>query len=556
MRSRMLGVMAFALTCGLSGAVVAQPLFSSMALMDETAPGAQDAATFLSFADQVAVNEHGWVSFNGTLQGVGVNGTNNKGYWIGDEPGFAFKLIRAGEDAPGTAGVFDPTFAVTPEPQGDGASILTAVGGVPALYFGDPFGLALISMVGDTAPARGLPPPLLTSILTAPLVNDNGSIALHGEREGLDAVWRLDPADPSRGGATLVLIQGDPAPDLPGLTIASITGVQMNNAGQMGLRVTLAGAGVSAANNEAFYFGSAGSLQLVVREGTPAANVPGQNYGTFGATAISDTGVVAFTTAVGANTGLWSGTVGSITLVALKGQAAPGGGTWDTFGPPLLADNVLAFTAQTRDGFRTDRGVYRKVGANATVKILKTRDSAAFALGAGSTIDSVDEHMALSGAGQVLFRAAAVGGQAGTPAKPALWSADENNQPFLILRVGQQVTVLLNDQRTVSGIQLALNSSGQDGRARRISRDGIMGVSVTFANGTAGVLKVFANGNCPGDANGDDTVNFSDLNAVLVNFGMSGPGLEGDVNGDELVNFTDLNLVLGSFGAVCRDFTD
>ncbi len=56
---------------------------------------------------------------------------------------------------------------------------------------------------------------------------------------------------------------------------------------------------------------------------------------------------------------------------------------------------------------------------------------------------------------------------------------------------------------------------------------------------------------CPGDTNGDATVNFADLNNVLSDFGQSGPGLAGDVNGDEAVNFTDLNLVLSFFGRNC-----
>lgn len=56
---------------------------------------------------------------------------------------------------------------------------------------------------------------------------------------------------------------------------------------------------------------------------------------------------------------------------------------------------------------------------------------------------------------------------------------------------------------------------------------------------------------CPGDANGDGTVNFSDLNAVLSAFGQSGADLPGDVNGDGIVNFADLNLVLSNFGVAC-----
>lgn len=56
---------------------------------------------------------------------------------------------------------------------------------------------------------------------------------------------------------------------------------------------------------------------------------------------------------------------------------------------------------------------------------------------------------------------------------------------------------------------------------------------------------------CPGDANGDNAVNFADLNIVLSQFGQSGAGLAGDVTGDGAVTFADLNLVLSQFGLVC-----
>ena len=57
--------------------------------------------------------------------------------------------------------------------------------------------------------------------------------------------------------------------------------------------------------------------------------------------------------------------------------------------------------------------------------------------------------------------------------------------------------------------------------------------------------------NCPGDTNGDNEVNFTDLNTVLAQFGQNGMGLSGDLNGDEVVNFNDLNEVLANFGNTC-----
>ena len=58
---------------------------------------------------------------------------------------------------------------------------------------------------------------------------------------------------------------------------------------------------------------------------------------------------------------------------------------------------------------------------------------------------------------------------------------------------------------------------------------------------------------CPGDASGDNAVDFSDLNAVLVAFGQSGaPGFTpADLDGDGSVGFSDLNAVLALFGTSC-----
>lgn len=56
---------------------------------------------------------------------------------------------------------------------------------------------------------------------------------------------------------------------------------------------------------------------------------------------------------------------------------------------------------------------------------------------------------------------------------------------------------------------------------------------------------------CPGDADGDNLVNFNDLNHILSNFGSSGVALPGDVNADGTVNFADLNLTLSNYALPC-----
>ena len=54
---------------------------------------------------------------------------------------------------------------------------------------------------------------------------------------------------------------------------------------------------------------------------------------------------------------------------------------------------------------------------------------------------------------------------------------------------------------------------------------------------------------CPGDANGDQVVDFDDLNLILENWATAGPA--GDVTGDGAVNFDDLNALLSRWGEMC-----
>lgn len=57
---------------------------------------------------------------------------------------------------------------------------------------------------------------------------------------------------------------------------------------------------------------------------------------------------------------------------------------------------------------------------------------------------------------------------------------------------------------------------------------------------------------CPGDINGDRTVNTSDLLVMLGSFGQSvAPGTSGDLNSDGVVNTLDLTALLGAFGSTC-----
>lgn len=85
-----------------------------------------------------------------------------------------------------------------------------------------------------------------------------------------------------------------------------------------------------------------------------------------------------------------------------------------------------------------------------------------------------------------------------------------------------------------------------------------LAASVTFTttfpdtgNGIDNLVFAPAQKSCPGDITGDDAVDFSDLNTLLVAFGDTGKNLPADIDGDGAVGFSDLNAVLTFFGSDC-----
>ena len=70
-----------------------------------------------------------------------------------------------------------------------------------------------------------------------------------------------------------------------------------------------------------------------------------------------------------------------------------------------------------------------------------------------------------------------------------------------------------------------------------------------FPMGEIGAAVPFEPSFCPGDADGDGVVGFSDVNEVLSTLGT--PWYRGDANFDGFVDFGDLTAVLATFGSVC-----
>ncbi|RMF71157.1 MAG: hypothetical protein D6744_18380, partial [Planctomycetota bacterium] len=57
---------------------------------------------------------------------------------------------------------------------------------------------------------------------------------------------------------------------------------------------------------------------------------------------------------------------------------------------------------------------------------------------------------------------------------------------------------------------------------------------------------------CPGDLDGDLSIDLNDLATLLANFDLSpATPAQGDIDGDGLVGLSDLALLLSAFGSPC-----
>ena len=209
-----------------------------IAVQDLPAPGTPPGVVFGRFSSpfnntspRPAIDDEGRQALFALLAGPGVVFSNAQGVWSEPE-GVLELLARGGQPAPGT----DALFSEFPAIEVPGEPIIRA---------------------GRTA---------FVATLTGPgvinLVNSHG-------------IWS------DRSGALgLVVRAGDPAPGLPAVTLANPQLAAFNAAGRTLIATGLAGAGVTADNDESIWSDRAGGFALLARESQPAPGTePGVIFG-------------------------------------------------------------------------------------------------------------------------------------------------------------------------------------------------------------------------------------------------------------------------------------
>jgi hypothetical protein len=253
------------------------------------APGTDAGVVFadLSALDSrpPALNGTGTVAFAASLAGPGVDDFNRRGIWVGNATGLQL-VVRSGDPAPGT----DPgvNFFTLGDPALNNAGQLAFSasligGGLPfntgGIWSGLPGSLGLVARVG--LPAPGTDAGTVFSGLSAPILNGAGDVAFHATLAGPgvtpannQGIWIGSP-----GNLRLLVRQGAPAPGTAdGIVFGNLTFSQpaINGAGQVAFSAQLAGPGVTFDNNEGIWVGSsADQLTLYIRKGGTIAIASG-----------------------------------------------------------------------------------------------------------------------------------------------------------------------------------------------------------------------------------------------------------------------------------------
>ncbi|MEO7317894.1 MAG: choice-of-anchor tandem repeat NxxGxxAF-containing protein [Chthoniobacteraceae bacterium] len=195
------------------------------------------------------------------------------------------------------------------------------------LWRSDAGALDLIARTGSTAP--GTEAGVTFSSLTGLALNDLGDVGFRGFL--LSSLGTTSNAD-YVGGETpseLLARTGSAAPGVgTGAVFSTVIAPLLNDQRRAAFFGLFTGPGVtSEVNDQALFLGGPGQLQIAARTGSPAPGTA-QNFKSFDLVvelpALNDLGAVAFKAQTTSATGIWKGAPGALQLVALTGRPAPG----------------------------------------------------------------------------------------------------------------------------------------------------------------------------------------------------------------------------------------
>lgn len=337
-------------------------------------------------------------------------------------------------------------------------------------------------------------------IAPAPLLNNAGQSAFAATLTGTGVNTTNDEGIWAERNGTLNLVAraGNQAPGTPAGVQFSFFGpdFSFNDAAQTAFLANLMGSGVTSANNQGIYSEGSGALTLVARRGQQAPRAEsGALFGDFNEPALNAAGQVAFVGALSgvttlSNRGIWTNRSGTLDLVVRSGSPAPGladARTFTGFRTPVInAAGHLAFNASViGPGVPSSDGVWLERSGNLVP--VAHEGSHAVGLPANVQFSSVGPPV-LNAAGQIAFWADVSGPGVSAANNRGLWATGPAGRLNLIVAEGQTVEIDPLDARTISTINLYANTGNEDGRRSSFNDRGQITFMLTFTDGSRGVF--------------------------------------------------------------------
>lgn len=497
-------------------------------------------------------------------------GFDSSGFWQAGPlvPGVSLVAIADGV-VPGTGGRRLSTLNNNGTQTRDGSVVFSGSLGAPftndgALLLHSGGGLGVAVQEGDPAPS--VPGGMFGSLgiegVPEFALGDLPHLAFITSMTGVVSNPRaLFAGNPATRVYELVARTGNPSPTPSGAPFSFITVPSVNGRGDVAFYSNLSGAPGSGL----FWKPFGGALQSAVLLGDPAPgfgagwiilSMSGQNSGpphftNNGEFVIS--GSTLHTPSGQTSVGLWRGAPGALELIAKRGDPAPGHPNpnvqFNDFTPLINRTGAVIFYSNLINGAAQNNGIWI-AGPNQAPRLLTLINAQAPDMPAGTLITSISTGgLGISNRGEGLVLASLNYVVGATPANGLF--AGRPGRLRKVVAGGDVLEVSPGVFRTVFDIRCWVWNSPDSGRQVSINDRGEVAFACSFTTGGGALFLAQLPHPCPGDATGDDVIDFFDLNIILSQFGMTGPGLAGDLNGDGVVDFLDLNAVLSFFGSSC-----
>jgi len=307
----------------------------------------------------------------------------------------------------------------------------------------------------------------------------------------------------------------------------------INNAGTVAFRAALESERFPE-RDYAIVLVASGDPAAVVATGDPAPGIPGATFDALGiAPALNDAGDIAFfSTLAGVDsprdTAIWLLRDGTLRLIALEGDSAPG--TPGAFSrldvePRLNARGQIAFHGHVDLGDGTSAtGIWISDGG--TPRPVAIEGDPVFAA-PGVRLAQIG-HPALDERGRVTFTARLSGDPVTVDDDFALFVSDELGRVDMLVRTGTEIDVAGDgsDPRTIEQIIFDSEAAG----AQSINAGRQAGIVLRFTDDSSGIFLI--NAAAPADLDGDADTDSDDFFLFLERFAAGDPDGDFDRDGD------------------------